>query len=142
VNKIQIVRKAFDIKHPKAQGEYYSDDYQFVDLVGEPPMDREAWFGMSARMRASIPDINFTIDEIHQEGEDVIFSGHFTGTFQHDLDLSAINMGVTPATGKAINILGGTSRISFSGDKISKNQNLDTGPDAGLAGFLAALGGG
>ena len=143
VNKIEIVKKAFDIDAgTEAQREYYSDDYQFVDSVGSPPMDKEAWFGMSDVMRASIPDLGYTIDEIHQEGEDVIVSGHFTGTFQHDLDLSAMGMGVIPATGKAIDLPGGTSRISFRGDKISKNHNLDTGPDAGMAGFLAAFRGG
>jgi predicted ester cyclase len=143
MNKIEIVKKAFSYDSPpEVQREYISDDYQFVDSVGGPPMGIEAWFGMGQLMKASIPDIDFTIDEIHQEGEDVILTGHFSGTFKHDLDLSAMNMGVIPATGKAIDIPGGTSRISFSGDKISKNQNLDTGPNAGLAGFLAAFGAG
>ena len=142
MNKIEVVKKAFDMKDPEAQREYYSDDYQFTDSVGSPPMDKEAWFGMGEMLRASVPDLDFTIDEIHQEGEDVIVSGHFSGTFQHDLDLSAMNMGVIPATGKAITIPGGTSRISVSGDKISKNHNLDTGPTAGMAGFLAAFRGG
>jgi predicted ester cyclase len=142
VNKIEIVKKAFSYDTPpEEQSEYLTDDYQFVDSVGSPPMDKEAWFGMGELMQASIPDIDFIIDEIHQEGEDVILTGHFTGTFKNDLDLSAMNMGVIPATGKAIDIPGGTSRISFTGDKISKNHNLDTGPNAGMAGFLAAFGG-
>ena len=143
MNKIEIVKKAFSFDTaPEAQREYLTDDYQATDSVGSPAFGKEAWFAMGELMRASIPDLDFTIDEIRQEGEDVIFSGHFTGTFQNDLDLSAMNMGVIPATGKAINIPGGTSRISFSGDKISKNHNLDTGPNAGMAGFLAAFGGG
>jgi hypothetical protein len=140
MNKIEIVKKAFSYDtSPEAQREYLSDGYQFVDSVGSPPMDKEAWFGMGKLMQASIPDVDFIIDEIHQEGEDVFLTGHFTGTFKHDLDLSAMNMGVIPATGKALNIPGGTSRISFAGDKISRNQNLYTGPNAGMAGFLAAF---
>ena len=139
MNKIEIVKKAFSFDTaPEAQREYLTDDYQATDSVGSPAFGKEAWFAMGELMRASIPDLDFTIDEIRQEGEDVIFSGHFTGTFQNDLDLSAMNMGVIPATGKAINIPG-TGRVSFSGDKISKLQDLATGPDAGLAGLLAAL---
>jgi len=140
VNKIEIVKKAFSYEiPPDEQRKYYSDDYQFVDSVGGAPMDKEAWFGMGKLMQASIPDLDFIIDEIHQEGDDVLVTGHFTGTFEHDLDLSAMNLGVIPATGKALNIPGGTSRVSFTGEKISKNQNLDTGPTAGMAGFLAAF---
>ena len=143
MNKIEIVKKAFSFDTPlEERKEYLSDDFQFVDSVGSPPTDKEAWFGMGQLMEASIPDLDFIIDEIHQEGEDVVFSGHFTGTFKHDLDLSAMNMGVIPATGKVLEIPGGTSRISFNGDKISKNHNLDTGPTAGMAGFLAAFGAG
>jgi len=141
MDKIEIVKKALSFDTPpEEQKKYISDDYQFVDSVGSPPMDKEAWFGMGQLMQASIPDLDFIFDKIHQEGENVILSGHFTGTFKHDLDLSAMNMGVIPATGKVLNIPGGTSRISFTGDKISKNHNLDTGPTAGMAGFLAAFG--
>jgi predicted ester cyclase len=142
VNKIEIVKKAFNFDTPpEVQREYISDDFQFSDAIGSPPMGKEAYFGMGELLQASIPDIDYVFDEIHQEGEDVIASGHYRGTFQHDLDLSAMNMGVIPATGKAINIPG-TGRVSFSGDKISKLQDLTTGPNAGLVGFLAALGGG
>lgn len=143
MNKIDIVKKAFSFDTPpEVQREYLTNDYQFTDSVGGPPMDKEAWFGMGEMMRASIPDIGFSIDEIRQEGEDVLLTGRFTGTFKHDIDLSAMNMGVIPATGKAITVPAGTSRISFVGDKISRNHNLDTGPTAGLAGFLAAFGAG
>lgn len=143
MNKIEIVKKAFSYDTPpEMQREYLSDDFQFVDSVGGPPIDKEAWFAMGELMQASIPDIDFTFDEIHQEGEDVIASGHFSGTFKNDLDLSAMGMGVIRATSKAINFPGGTNRVSFSGDKISKSHNLDTGPNAGTAGLLAALGGG
>jgi hypothetical protein len=143
VNKIEICKKAFSFETPlEEQREYYSDDYQFVDSVGGPPMDKEAYFAVGDLLQASIPDIDYTIDEIHQEGEDVLVTGHYSGTFEHDMDLSAMNMGVIPATGKAINIPGSTGRVSFSGDKISKIHDLTTGPNAGLAAFLAALGGG
>ena len=140
MNKMEMVRKAISFDTPPEEArEYLRDDFQFVDSVGGPPLNKEAWFGMGQLMKASMPDIDFVTEEIHQEGEDVILTGHITGTFKHNLDLSAMNMGVIPATGKKIVFPGSTSRISFAGDKISKNQDLDTGPNAGLGGFLAAL---
>jgi predicted ester cyclase len=140
MNKIDIVKKAFNFDSPpEVQREYLTDDFQYTNSVGEPPMDIEAWLGMGEIMRASIPDAGFAIDDIRQEGEDVILVGRFTGTFKHDFDLSAMNMGVIPATGKALNFPAATSRISFDGDKISRNHNLDTGPNAGMAGFLAVF---
>jgi len=140
MNKIDIVRKAFNFSTPIAeQKRYLSDDFEFSDSVGGPVMNKDAWLAMGDMYRASLPDAGFIIDEIQQEGEDVIATGHFTGTFLHDFDLTAMNMGVIKATGKKVNFPSGTSRISFRGDKISANKDLTTGPNGGFAAFLAAL---
>jgi hypothetical protein len=53
----------------------------------------------------------------------------------HDLDLSALNLGVIKATGKTFKIGPGNSRVSFRGDKISHNHQMNGGID----GFIAAL---
>jgi predicted ester cyclase len=143
VNKIEIVKKAFNFDTPRDEAEgYLSDDYQWSDSMGNPPMNKAAWLGFGYLLRASIPDMGYTIEEIHQEGDDVVQTGYFTGTFKKDLDLSAMNMGVIPATGKALKFPSSTSRVSFTGDKISKNHDLTTDPTAGMAGFLAVLKGG
>lgn len=140
MNKIDIVRKAFSNSTPiEEQKTYFSDDYQYSDSTAGQSIDKKAWFTMGEMYRNSMPDGGFVIDEIHQEGDDVLCTGHFTGTFQHDLDLSAVNLGVIKATGKRVNIPPDTSRISFRGDKIYRTKNLSTGPNAGLAGFLSAL---
>ena len=97
---------------------------------------------MSDLIRTSLPDVGYVIDEIHQEGEDVFLTGHFTGTFKNDLNLTTFNMGVIKATGKAVKFPNSTNRVSFRGDKISANKDLTTGSAGGTAAFLAALGGG
>ena len=143
MNKVDIVKLAFNLDTPpEVSYGHLADDYQWVDSIGSPPMDKGAWMGMASIMRAAFPDLGFIIDDIHQDGEDVMLTGHFSGTFKHDMDLSAMGMGVLKATGKALKFPSNTSRVSFKGDKISRNHDLSTGPKAGMAGFLAAMQGG
>ena len=139
MNKIDTVKTAFTFGDPEQTSKYFSDDYQGTDSVGGPPMDKTAWFGMGEVMQAAMPDIDFIFEDIREEGDDVLVTGHFTGTFENDFDLSAMNMGVIPASGKAVTFPSGTSRVSFTGDKISRNHSLDTGPNAGTAGFISIL---
>jgi len=140
MNKVDIVKTAFSFDTPdEISYGYLSDDFQWSDSVGSPPMGKDAWIGMGELMKASFPDVGNVIDEIRQEGQDVIVVSHFTGTFKNDFDLSALNMGVIPATGKTVNFPISTNRVSFDGDKISRLKDLDTGPNAGMAGFMAAL---
>lgn len=139
MNKVETVKAAFSMGDIEEQKKYLSDDFQGTDEVGSPPMDLNMWFGMGELMKAAMPDAGFTIEEIREDGDDVLVTGYFTGTFENDFDLTAMNMGVIPATGKSIIFPSSTSRVSFNGDKISRNHDLSTGPNAGLPGFFAAL---
>ncbi|NIO13348.1 MAG: hypothetical protein GTO31_05630, partial [Xanthomonadales bacterium] len=85
-------------------------------------------------------DIEYVIEDIREEGEGVRVVGRFAGTFTNDLDLSIMNLGVIPATGAPVDFPTSTSQVSFEGGKISRSHDTDTGPDAGVAGFLKALG--
>jgi hypothetical protein len=69
-----------------------------------------------------------------------MLTSHWEGTFVNDFDLSAMGLGVAPATGKAVVFPTSTIRISFDGDKISRIHDPATDPDAGPAGFFKALG--
>jgi hypothetical protein len=137
MNKEDIVREvfAFDLT-----GSHLADNFQFTDSVGSDPMNKEMWLGMGHLMTAAIPDVDFAIESIEEDGEDLLVTGRFIGTFTNDFDLSALGMGVIPATGQPINMPSSTSRVSFEGDKIVHNHDLTTGPDAGIAGFIKGLG--
>lgn len=139
MNKQDIVRETFAID---TTGQHLADNFQGGDSVGGPPMNKEMWLGMSQLMQTAIPDIDFIIESIEEDGDDLLVTGRFTGTFTNDLDLSAVGMGTIPATGQPINMPSSTSRVSFEGDKIVGNHDLSTGPDAGLEGFLKGLSGG
>jgi len=91
-------------------------------------------------MQSATPDIRPVIGNIREEGNDVVITSHWEGTFVNDFDLSVLGLGVIPATGKAALLPTSTVRISFDGDKISRIHDPATGPDAGTAGFVKALG--
>lgn len=144
MDKVEIVKKAMNFDTPPEEGQsYYADNFTATDSVGGQPFDKKAWFGMGEIMRASFPDISYEVKGISQDGEDVIIKGRFEGTFENDFDLSAMGMGVIPATGKKVIFPDDTSRVSFdANNKIVSSHSLDTGPDAGMAGFMKVLGAG
>ena len=138
MNKIDIVKEVFDMENPE-RGDLLADDFQSTDSIGSPPLDKAGWQGRADMLRASLPDIKYVIEDIQEDGEDVKVVGYFSGTFANDLDASAMGKGVIPATGKKVDFPQSHGRISFKGDKILRTHTTDTGPDAGLPGFIKAL---
>ena len=140
MNKIDIAKVTYSFDDLEESNKYLSDDFQGTDEVGGPPFDKAGWIGMGQMFKNSFPDIKVVIEDIHEEGDSVMLTSHFTGTFKKDFDLSAMGMGVIPASGAAVKFPSSTSRISFSGDKVSRTHNLETGPEAGFPGRLKVLG--
>jgi hypothetical protein len=139
VNKKELVKSAFNLDRPDRYS-LYADDFKWTDSVGSPPLDKNSFFGGEEPLRLAVPDLSIVIDDIKEDGDYIVIASHFSGTFRKDLDLSSMGMGVIPATGKAFASPSQRDRVSFDGDKISELHNLETGPDAGMAGFIKALG--
>jgi predicted ester cyclase len=139
MNRVDLVRSAFNLDNPNSLS-YIADDFQWSDSLGSPPMNKAEWTKMSETMRAAFPDLGHVIEDIRQEGDQVLVTSRFTGTFTNDFDLTAIGAGKLPATGKSVDFPSSTARVSFGGDKITKIHDLSTGPDAGMQGFIKALG--
>lgn len=139
MNRIDIAKSAFTYDNPD-KNSYLSDDFQSTDALGTPPMDKSSWIAMGQLMESAFPDVSYVVEDVREEGDGVAVTGHFSGTFTNDFDLSAMGVGVIPATGKALDFLDSTVLVSFDGDKISNVHSPDTGPDAGMPGFLKALG--
>jgi hypothetical protein len=74
--------------------------------------------------------------DLREEGDSVIASFHFEGTFTSDFDLSAMGMGVVPVTGKKIVWPEASAKFNIKGDKTVSIQEI-TG---GMEWFLAPLG--
>jgi predicted ester cyclase len=140
MNKLDIVNSVMVGSGYSDKGSLYTDDFQATNSVGEPPFDKNTWLGMEELLMGSFPDFDFVIDEIEEDSDGVWLTGHFAGTFTKDLDLTAMGVGVIPASGKKVTWPNSRNLISFEGDKISRWHTLDTGPDAGMSGFLRPLG--
>ena len=140
MNKIDLVKKIYNFDNLDQRGQYLSDDFQGTDSVGGPAFDKAGWNGMGQMFKGSLPDIKVVIDDIREDGDHVQVKSHFTGTFTNDFDLSAMGMGVIPASGEFVEFPPSNTQVSFNGDKVSKFHSTDTGPDAGLPGLMKTLG--
>ena len=138
MNRMELVKAAFNGDGPE-QGFYLSDDFRWSDRSGNPPMDKASFSAMAQPLMSAFPDLSVVIEDLEEDGDDALVASHYTGTFANDLDLSAAGMGVIPATGNSIVFPSQRDRVSFEGNKISEIRNLETGPDAGMAGLLKTL---
>ena len=139
MSRREFIKKAFNLDSPD-QGAYFADDFQWTDSLGSPPMDKKSWLGMGDLMQSAFPDLKIIVEDIREEGDEVVVTSRFAGTFKNDMDLSPLGLGVVPATGKAVDFPSSTDLVCFSNGQISEMHNRDTGPDAGMAGFLKAIG--
>ena len=116
--------------------EYFADDFQWVQTDGVV-MDRVAYIGMANMLRSAIPDLKHVVGKVREEDGSVILISHFEGTHENDLDLSAMGMGVFPASGRKIEFPEGTARLSVRGDKIIRLEQVPG--SRGMDDFFAAL---
>ena len=79
---------------------YLANDFKFSGPVPEP-VNGAQWIGLSANLKAAFPDLNyhFKIESVNGDRADI--SAQLQGTHKGDLDLTAMHMGVIPATGKS-----------------------------------------
>lgn len=139
MSKIELVKlvNSWDLAD---RSSYYTDDFVLTNAKGDPPSDKDGVLAMGDLMATALPDISTVIEDIREEGDSVILTSHWEGTFANDFDLSAMGVGVIPATGKTVVFPTSTIRIDFDGDKICAIHDPGIGPDAGVGGFLKALG--
>lgn len=138
-SKLDLVRAWTDLPMSEldASADYISDDFQWVDEDGKVLMNKEAWVGMGHMLAAAFTDYQYMRTDIHEEGNSVIMTGHFKGRHTGDLDLSAMGMGVIPASGKQIVWPEEITRITIEGDKIAKLE--PHGESGGMEAFFAAI---
>ncbi len=115
-----------------------SDDYKNYDKDGNVIMDKAMYLGMGKLLGSAFPDIKGFYSDVREEGDSIIVRYHFEGTHTGDLDLSAMGLGVIPASGKKIVWPDDTTAFEIQGDKIISNRTY--GDSAGVESFLAALG--
>ena len=140
ISKLDVVRAYSDALGVdiKAAMDYLSDDFHTVDPDGNVVLTKDGFVGLGRAMRASFTDYAWVTSDIREEGDQVIFIGHNEGTHTSDLDLSAMGIGVVPASGQKIVWPEASMKLTVKGEKIVKMEPY--GGAAGLQGFLAPLG--
>ncbi len=117
---------------------YLSDDFQSLDKDGNVLMNKEAYIGMIQLLFAAFKDLVHVRGDVREEGDSVIVNGHFEGTHTGDFDISAMGMGVIPASGKKIVWPEASNEFNVEGDKVVSVKPY--GDSGGTEAFLAALG--
>jgi hypothetical protein len=98
--------------------------------------DKAAYIGVSQLMMNAFKDFKGVVHDISEENGSVIMTFHWEGTHTGDFDLSAMGMGVIPASGKRIVTPKSQSRFIVEGDKIVGTQPIS----GGFEWLLAAIG--
>lgn len=117
---------------------YLSDDFQSLDEHGNVVMNKEAYTGMVKLLFTAFNDFKYVGSDLREEGDSVIVSGNFEGTHTGDLDMSAMGMGVIPASGKKIVWPVASSEFKVDGDKIVSIKPY--GDSGGMEAFFTVLG--
>ena len=113
-----------------------ADDFQFSGPVTES-IDKEAWLGMSASLKAAFPDLDYHFKVIGAQDDVVRSTTQLSGTHSGFFDL--MNMCVIPATGKAFSAKREETRITVQDNKITL-WAVEPAEGAGLMAILGLLG--
>jgi predicted ester cyclase len=122
----------------EANETYLSDDFQILDKDGNVVMDKQAYLGLNQLLSAAFKDFKAVYSDLREDGDNVIVSYHFEGTHTGDFDLSAMGLGVLPASGKKIVWPEESSEFKIKGEKIVRIT--PRGDSGGMESFLAGLG--
>jgi predicted ester cyclase len=95
-----------------------ADDFQFSGPIPEP-INRDDWLRMSASLKTAFPDLDYHFKVIGTQGDVVRATSQLSGTHSGSLDLTGMNMGVTPATGKTFVATREKTRVTVKDDKIT-----------------------
>ena len=115
-----------------------SDGFQNLDQDGNVALTKDGFLNLGRMMHAAFTGYGFVVTGLSEEGDYVIITGHNEGMHTADLDLSAMGLGILPASGKKIVWPEASAKLTIAGDKIKRLQPY-AGP-AGLKAFLSALG--
>ncbi len=120
-----------------AAEKYFADDYQGLDKDGKVNSDKAGYIGSAQLIWNAFDDFKGVVHDISEDGEGVILSFHFEGTHTGDLDLSAMGLGVIPASGKRVVTPESKTRFMVADDQIVGSQPISGGLDSLLVGIGA-----
>jgi hypothetical protein len=123
----------------EAASKYIADDFQGLDKDGNVLSDKAAFVGMTHLLLNAFNDFKGVAHDISEEDDSVILTFHFEGTHTGDFDLSALGLGVIPATGKRVVTPESKTRFKVEDDQIVASQPIYGGFESLLAGIGVVL---
>lgn len=143
-SKAEVIRKWHEeswVNPPTSSAEaaekFFSDDYQGLDKDGKVISDKAAYVGMTQLMFNAFEDFKGVVHDISEEDGNVILTFHFEGTHTGDLDLSALGVGVIPASGKRVVTPESKTMFMVEGDQIVGSKPISGGLESLLVGIGA-----
>lgn len=115
-----------------------SPDFKFSGPVPEP-INGDNWLGMSTNLKKAFPDLDYHFHVTGADGDVVKITAQLKGTHTNDLDVSAMNMGVIPATKKSFANPLEHGKLTVKGDKVT-SWAVEPISGGGLMGILGQLG--
>ena len=141
MNQRETVQKLFDSVQ---KGDFVNaktllaDNFQFSGPVPEP-INREAWLGMSASLKAAFPDLDYHFKVIGADDDIVKTTSQLSGTHRGSFDLTNMKMGVIPATNKPFSAKLENTKITVKDNKVT-SWAVEPTEGAGLKAILGQLG--
>jgi len=141
MNKREIVQSLMDsiqkgdFKNAKT---LLADDFQFSGPIPQP-INREAWLGMSASLKAAFPDLDYHFKVIGADDDVVKTTSQLSGTHRGSFDLTNMKMGVIPATNKTFAAKLENTKITVKENKVT-SWAVEPTQGAGLHAILEQLG--
>ena len=135
---VQSLMDAVQMGDFKKAKSYLSNDFEFSGPVPQP-ISGDEWIGLSANLKAAFPDLNYQFKIVSVDGDTANITAQLRGTHKGDLDLTAMHMGVIPATRKSFNAALEHGKVRVRNGKITSLMNEPT-EGAGLMAILDQLG--
>ena len=115
-----------------------SNDFQFSGTVPEP-INRDAWVRMSKNLKKAFPNLDYRFHVEGADGNVIRISAKLKGTHTNDLDASAMNLGVIPATQRSVINPNERSKVTVREGKVTA-WVVEPIAGGGLRGILGQLG--
>lgn len=119
----------------EAAKKYFSDNFQGLDQNGNVISDKAAYVGMTHLLFKAFKDFKGVVHHLQEDNGSVIMTFHFEGTHTGDFDLSAMGLGIIPASGKKVVTPESKTRFIVEGDQIVSTQPISGGFESLLAGI-------
>jgi hypothetical protein len=122
--------------------ELLTDDFVFINPNSPmPEVEKDQWIGLSRIAAEAFSGFTYNFELLEEKGSQVWVGVEFEGTFDGELDLTPLGMGVIAPTGQHARANRSISVGTVNADGLVESiEVIDEGQGAGLFGLFAKVG--